>query len=175
MVFYITCKNYSNLARHVAILPAHRWVQCLLSWYLFGARRMGRPRPTWLSKTSCVLQVRKSGIVERSGWNVVFRKWKENVDIVRPPLGRIGRPNCIFFPGSKHVTYRSRLANNTLAKEKWRCFKNYETSAKIRCGATVLDLYSMLCPYHRKCYQGRPVWRSCCLLGFAVLFKGLLQ
>ena len=47
---YITCKNYWNLARHVAALPAHRWVQRLLSWHPFGTRRVGRPRHTWESK-----------------------------------------------------------------------------------------------------------------------------
>ena len=47
---YITCKNYWNLARHVAGLPAHRWVQRLLSWHPFGTRRVGRPRHTWESK-----------------------------------------------------------------------------------------------------------------------------
>ena len=47
---YITCKNYWNLARHVATLPAHRWVQRLLSWRPLGARRAGRPRHTWESK-----------------------------------------------------------------------------------------------------------------------------
>ena len=31
---YITCKNYWNLARHVAALPANRWVQRLLSWHI---------------------------------------------------------------------------------------------------------------------------------------------
>ena len=43
-------KNIRNLARHVATLPAHRWVQRLLSWRPFGARRAGRPRHTWESK-----------------------------------------------------------------------------------------------------------------------------
>ena len=47
---YITCKNYWNLARHVATLPAHRWVQRLLSWHPFGTHRVGRPRHTWKSK-----------------------------------------------------------------------------------------------------------------------------
>ena len=48
---YIACKkNIRNLARHVATLPAHRWVQRLLSWRPFGARRAGRPRHTWESK-----------------------------------------------------------------------------------------------------------------------------
>ena len=47
---YITCKNYWNLARHVAALPAHRWVQRLLSWHPFGTRRVGRPRRTRESK-----------------------------------------------------------------------------------------------------------------------------
>ena len=39
---YITCKNYRNLARHVAASPAHRWVQRLLSWHVIGTRRVGR-------------------------------------------------------------------------------------------------------------------------------------
>ena len=47
---YITCKNYRNLARHVAALLAHPWVQRLLSWHPFGARRVGRPRHTSESK-----------------------------------------------------------------------------------------------------------------------------
>ena len=47
---YITCKNYWNLAKHVASLPEHRWVQRLLSWHPFGTRRVGRPRNTWDSK-----------------------------------------------------------------------------------------------------------------------------
>ena len=47
---YITCKNYWNFAKHVASLPAHRWVQRLLSWHPFGARRVGRPRNTSDSK-----------------------------------------------------------------------------------------------------------------------------
>ena len=47
---YITCKNYWNLARHVAALPAHRWVQRLLSWRPSGTRRVGRPRHTRESK-----------------------------------------------------------------------------------------------------------------------------
>ena len=47
---YITCKNFWNLARHVATLLAHRWVQRLLSWRPLGARRAGRPRHTWESK-----------------------------------------------------------------------------------------------------------------------------
>ena len=46
----ITCKNYWNLARHVAALPANRWVQRLLSWHPIGTRRVGRPRHTWESK-----------------------------------------------------------------------------------------------------------------------------
>ena len=46
----ITCKNYWNLAKHVASLPEHRWVQRLLSWHPFGTRRVGRPRNTWDSK-----------------------------------------------------------------------------------------------------------------------------
>ena len=37
-------KNYWNLAKHVASLPRHRWVQRLLSWHPFGSRRVGRPR-----------------------------------------------------------------------------------------------------------------------------------
>ena len=47
---YITCKNHWNLARHVAALPAHRWVQRLLSWHPIGTRRVGRPRHTWESR-----------------------------------------------------------------------------------------------------------------------------
>ena len=47
---YIICKNYWNLARHVAALPAHWWVRRLLSWHFFGTRRIGRPRLTWESK-----------------------------------------------------------------------------------------------------------------------------
>ena len=43
---YITCKNYWNLARHVAALPAHRSVQRLLLWHPFVTRRVGRPRHT---------------------------------------------------------------------------------------------------------------------------------
>ena len=37
--------GYWNLAKHVASLPEHRWVQRLLSWHPFGTRRVGRPRP----------------------------------------------------------------------------------------------------------------------------------
>lgn len=33
---YIACKNYRNLAMHVAALPPHRWVQRLLPWHPFG-------------------------------------------------------------------------------------------------------------------------------------------
>ena len=47
---YITCKNYWNLARHLAALPAHRWLQRLLSWHPIGTRRVGRPRHTSESK-----------------------------------------------------------------------------------------------------------------------------
>ena len=37
----------TSLAKHVASLPEHRWVQRLLSWHRFGTRRVGRPRNTW--------------------------------------------------------------------------------------------------------------------------------
>ena len=47
---YITCKNYWNLATHVAAFPAHRWVQRLPSWHPIGTRRVGRPRHTSESK-----------------------------------------------------------------------------------------------------------------------------
>ena len=33
---YITCKHDWNMAKHVANLPAHRWVQYLLSWHPFA-------------------------------------------------------------------------------------------------------------------------------------------
>ena len=40
-------KNQWNFPSYVAVLPAHRWVQRLLSWHQFGTRRLGRPRHTW--------------------------------------------------------------------------------------------------------------------------------
>lgn len=49
---HITCKNYCNLARHVANLPVRRWIQPLLSWHPLAARRGGRPPHTWGVKTS---------------------------------------------------------------------------------------------------------------------------
>ena len=39
-----------NKALHVAALPAHRWVQRLLSWHPIGSLRVSRPRHTWESK-----------------------------------------------------------------------------------------------------------------------------
>ena len=42
-------KNQWNFPSYVAVLPAHRWVQRLLSWHQFGTRRLGRPRHTWES------------------------------------------------------------------------------------------------------------------------------
>ena len=44
------CKNDWNLAKHVTVLLAHRWVQRLLSWHLFGTRRVGHPRHKWESE-----------------------------------------------------------------------------------------------------------------------------
>ena len=64
---YITCKNYWNLARHVAALPANRWVQrfAIVASFWYSSRG---PSTTYLGiQTSCVLQVRKSGIMERIG------------------------------------------------------------------------------------------------------------
>ena len=49
--FYISCKKCWNFERDVASLPAHRCVQRLLSWHLLKARRVGRPRHMWESKT----------------------------------------------------------------------------------------------------------------------------
>ena len=46
---YTTCANYRILAKHVASLPAHRWVQRVLSWHPFGIQRVGRQRNTWES------------------------------------------------------------------------------------------------------------------------------
>ena len=46
---YITSANYRILAKHVASLPAHRWVQRALSWHPFGIQRVGRQRNTWES------------------------------------------------------------------------------------------------------------------------------
>ena len=43
-------KKKWNLARHVATLPAHRWVQRLLSWHPLNARRVSHPRQWWESE-----------------------------------------------------------------------------------------------------------------------------
>ena len=59
----ITYKHFWNLAEHVATLPAHQWVQRLLSWHPFAARGVGRPRHTWESKVSGVSQARGSWIL----------------------------------------------------------------------------------------------------------------
>ena len=48
--FYISCKKCWNFERDVASLPAHRWVQRLLSWHLLKARRVSRPRHMWDQK-----------------------------------------------------------------------------------------------------------------------------
>lgn len=42
--YCILCKNGWTFPRYVANLPAHRWVQRLLSRHPFGARSVGRPR-----------------------------------------------------------------------------------------------------------------------------------
>ena len=67
---YITCKNYWSLARHVATLPAHRWVQRLLSWHPFGTRRVGRPRHTSESKLHAYCR------------NANLGSWREIGDVV---------------------------------------------------------------------------------------------
>ena len=69
---YITCKNYWNLARHVAALPANRWVQRLLSWHPIGTRRVGRPRHTWESKLHAYCRYANLGSwreVHDAAWN----------------------------------------------------------------------------------------------------------
>ena len=63
---YITRTNYWNLARHVATLPAHRWVQRLLSWRPLGARRAGRPPHTWESKLEAYCRYTNIRGLERS-------------------------------------------------------------------------------------------------------------
>ena len=62
----------TNLARHVAALPARRWVQCLLSWHAFGTRRLGRPRHIWESKLHAYCRYANLGSwreVDDAVWN----------------------------------------------------------------------------------------------------------
>ena len=75
---YITCKNYWNLARHVATLPAHRWVQRLLSWRPLGARRVGRPRHTWESKLQAYCRYTNIGSWREAALDEMM--WKSHLD-----------------------------------------------------------------------------------------------
>ena len=61
-------KKHENLAKHVATLPAHRWVQHWRPWHLFWWWTHG-PSTTYVGvKTSCVLHVCESSIVEKCGF-----------------------------------------------------------------------------------------------------------
>ena len=75
---YITCKNYWNLERHVATLPAHRWVQRLLSWRPLGARRVGRPRLTWESKLQAYCRYTNIGSWREAALDEMM--WKSHLD-----------------------------------------------------------------------------------------------
>ena len=75
---YITCKNYWNLAKHVASLPAHRWVQRLLSWRPFGTRRVGRPRNTWDSKLDAYCRYANLGCGKDAALDTTL--WNSHLD-----------------------------------------------------------------------------------------------
>ena len=74
---YITCRNYWNLAKHVASLPAHPWLQRLLSWHPFGTRRVGRPQNNWDSTLDAYcrytnLECWRDAALDTTLWNFFF-------------------------------------------------------------------------------------------------------